>query len=223
MLRDEDVPTTEWGAIDTESDLSVTEHPGLWAVGDCASMPRPNEDGYYPNTAEHGMRAGKVLADNIYAEERGGTRKPFQYTSPGSLVVVGYQTACAELFGYKFSGLFAWLIWRAVYLMKLPGMDRKHRVLIDWITELVFPREMAQTIGEDVLDADGPQPRSREDDPESKSQPAALTSQSGDGPQSALPSEQPTKLTERHADKTSSSSAGETEPTNNQARLQHNE
>jgi len=155
MLEDETVPTTEWGAVDTAPDLSVPDYPGLWSVGDCASMPRPDEDGYYPNTAEHGIRAAKVLAENIHADERGGKRKPFEYTSPGSLVVVGYQTACAELFGYKFSGLFAWLIWRAVYLMKLPGLDRKHRVLVDWLAELVFPREMAQTIGEDILDSPG--------------------------------------------------------------------
>jgi len=155
MLEDETVPTTEWGAVDTAPDLSVPDYPGLWSVGDCASMPRPDEDGYYPNTAEHGIRAAKVLAENIHADERGGKRKPFEYTSPGSLVVVGYQTACAELWGYKFSGLFAWLIWRAVYLMKLPGLDRKHRVLVDWLAELVFPREMAQTIGEDILDSPG--------------------------------------------------------------------
>jgi NADH dehydrogenase len=198
MLGDEAVPTTEWGAVDTESDLSVAAHPGLWAVGDCASMPRPDEEGYYPNTAEHGIRAAKVLAENIYAEERGGRRKPFQYTSPGSLVVVGYQTACAELFGYKFSGLFAWLVWRAVYLMKLPGMDRKHRVLIDWITELVFPREMAQTIGGDVLDADTPDPRSTADEATTASPEPAV--QSGPSRQPIPAGDQPTKLTDRHTD-----------------------
>jgi NADH dehydrogenase len=155
MLADEAVPTTEWGAVDTTPELAVTDYDGLWAVGDCASMPRPHEEGYYPNTAEHGIRAAEVLAENIYADERGGEREAFEYSSPGSLVVVGYQTAAAELWGHTFSGLFAWLVWRAVYLMKLPGLDRKHRVLFGWLGELVFPREMAQTIGEGLLDTSG--------------------------------------------------------------------
>jgi NADH dehydrogenase len=66
---------------------------------------------------------------------------------------VGHQTACAELkapFGRKttvrFSGLIAWLMWRGVYLSKLPGAERKVRVLVDWVIDLFFPRDIVQTI-----------------------------------------------------------------------------
>jgi len=48
--------------------------------------------------------------------------------------------------GLRFSGLFAWLLWRAIYLAKLPGLERKVHVLADWIVELFFPRDIAQTI-----------------------------------------------------------------------------
>jgi NADH dehydrogenase len=33
-------------------------------------------------------------------------------------------------------------MWRAIYLMKLPGLDRKVRVLIDWNLDLFFPRDI---------------------------------------------------------------------------------
>jgi len=46
----------------------------------------------------------------------------------------------------RFSGLLAWLMWRGIYLAKLPGLDRKVRVLIDWVIELFFPRDIVQTI-----------------------------------------------------------------------------
>ncbi len=46
----------------------------------------------------------------------------------------------------RFSGLLAWAIWRGVYLSKLPGLERKIRVLGDWIIELFFPRDTVQTI-----------------------------------------------------------------------------
>ena len=67
--------------------------------------------------------------------------------------MVGYQTACAELNlpwpvgkPIRFSGLPAWLLWRGIYLSKLPGLERKARVLIDWTVELFFPRDIVQTI-----------------------------------------------------------------------------
>jgi NADH dehydrogenase len=62
------------------------------------------------------------------------------------LCVVGHQTACAEILGLKFSGLFAWLLWRGVYLSKLPGLERKMRVFTDWTLELFFTRDIVQTI-----------------------------------------------------------------------------
>jgi NADH dehydrogenase len=37
-------------------------------------------------------------------------------------------------------------MWRAIYLGKLPGLERKIRVLVDWTVELFFPRDIVQTI-----------------------------------------------------------------------------
>ena len=143
-----DVPQTR-GAITVDSFLSVSGRERLWAAGDCAAIPDPDTGDRYPNTAEHASRASKVLADNIHTTVVGGEKTRFGYTSPGSLVVIGYQTACVELWGRRFSGLFAWFLWRIVYLFKLPGTDRKVRVLTDWLIEIVFPRELVQTFGVD--------------------------------------------------------------------------
>jgi NADH:ubiquinone reductase (H+-translocating) len=62
------------------------------------------------------------------------------------LCVVGHQTACAEIKGLRFSGFFAWLLWRGIYLSKLPGLERQLRVLSDWILELFFPRDIVQSL-----------------------------------------------------------------------------
>ena len=71
----------------------------------------------------------------------------------GALCVVGHHTACAELAVLlarytmvRFSGLLAWLMWRGIYLTKLPGVEWKVRVLADWVIELFFPRDIVQTI-----------------------------------------------------------------------------
>jgi NADH dehydrogenase len=61
------------------------------------------------------------------------------------LAVIGHQTACAEVKGWRFSGVLAWLMWRGIYLSKLPGLERKVRVLLDGVIELFFPRDIVQT------------------------------------------------------------------------------
>jgi NADH:ubiquinone reductase (H+-translocating) len=72
--------------------------------------------------------------------------KPFHFDALGTLCVVGHHTACAEIKGIRFSGLLAWMLWRAIYLAKLPGVERKVRVFFDWNIELFFPRDIVQTI-----------------------------------------------------------------------------
>jgi NADH dehydrogenase len=86
------------------------------------------------------------LAHNIHANVRGRPLKPFHYNGLGTLCVVGHHTACAEIKGVRFSGLLAWMLWRAIYLSKLPGLERKVRVFVDWNIELFFPRDIVQTI-----------------------------------------------------------------------------
>jgi NADH:ubiquinone reductase (H+-translocating) len=46
----------------------------------------------------------------------------------------------------RFSGLLAWLMWRAIYLSKLSGLERKIRVLTAWVLELFFPKDIIQTV-----------------------------------------------------------------------------
>jgi NADH dehydrogenase len=84
---------------------------------------------------------------------KGSSTRTFHFDSLGALCVVGHQTACAELTvpfartkSMRFSGFLAWLMWRSIYLSKLPGIERKTRVLMDWAVELFFPRDIVQTI-----------------------------------------------------------------------------
>jgi len=151
LLTTLDVNRDRRGAVVVDACLAVAERGNVWALGDCAAIP-DGRSGTYPPTAQHALRQAESLAHNICAALRGQPLRPFAFESLGSLCVIGHQLACAEirlpLVGRKllFSGVFAWLLWRAIYLSKLPGFDRKARVLVDWITELLFPRDTVQTI-----------------------------------------------------------------------------
>jgi len=56
--------------------------------------------------------------------------------------VIGHRKAVAQIFEKEFSGLLAWMMWRTIYLSKLPGIERKVRVALEWTIELFFPRDI---------------------------------------------------------------------------------
>jgi NADH dehydrogenase len=134
------------GAVLTEETLLVKGTTTVWALGDSAAIPDPRTGKNCPPTAQFAIREAAQLARNLHACIRGRPAKPFRFTPLGALCVVGHHTACAEIKGLRFSGLFAWLLWRGIYLSKLPSLERKVRVLIDWGIELFFPRDIVQTI-----------------------------------------------------------------------------
>jgi len=141
------------GALLVDGMLAVPGHPGLWGIGDCAAVTDAATGQRCPPTAQFALREAEILASNIHAQLEGRSARRFHFDSLGALCVVGHQTACAELSvpfarskSLRFSGLFAWLLWRGIYLAKLPGLERKIRVLMDWTIELFFPRDIVQTI-----------------------------------------------------------------------------
>ena len=140
-------------ALVVDRTLALPGHPGLWALGDCAAVIDAKTEKPCPPTAQFALREAQVLAKNIRAGIERRPLRPFHFDSLGALCVVGHQTACAELTvpfargkSVRFSGLLAWLMWRGIYLAKLPGLERKIRVLVDWTVELFFPRDIVQTI-----------------------------------------------------------------------------
>jgi len=153
LLKSLPVEKDKRGALVAENTLEVPGRPGVWALGDCAAVVDAKTGKACPPTAQVAIREADVLARNIRAELEGRPKQGFHFNSLGALCVVGHQTACAELTvpfardrSVRFSGLFAWLMWRGIYLSKLPGLERKIRVLVDWTIELFFPRDIVQTI-----------------------------------------------------------------------------
>lgn len=130
------------GRIVTEPTLQVKGRPWLWAAGDCAAVP-VNGQPASPALAQFAQRQGELLAKNLACALQGKKLRSFRHRNLGQLATVGRRTAVAEVMGVRFSGFVAWFIWRTIYLLKLPGFQRKLRVMIDWTMELFFPRDIS--------------------------------------------------------------------------------
>ncbi len=153
LLKQVGLDTDKRGAVLVDASLAVSGRPNLWALGDCAAVVNAKSGKPCPPTAQFALREGRVLARNIKAVVEGRKPDPFHFDALGALCVVGHHTACAELNlpwpvkkTVRFSGLLAWFMWRGIYVSKLPGVERKVRVLIDWTVELFFPKDIVQTI-----------------------------------------------------------------------------
>jgi NADH dehydrogenase len=135
----------ERGRVVANDCLQVPDWAGVWALGDCALVPDPLNPGkFYPPTAQHAIRQAAVLASNIAAAMRGQAPEPFKFKIIGLLATIGRRHGVAEIFGWQFSGYIAWLLWRAIYLGKLPGLQKKVRVAIDWALDLIFSKDLVQ-------------------------------------------------------------------------------
>ncbi|ACZ43019.1 FAD-dependent pyridine nucleotide-disulphide oxidoreductase [Thermobaculum terrenum ATCC BAA-798] len=136
-----EAPKGAHGGLKVDPYLSVPGHPGLWAVGDCAEVPRVGGGSYAP-TAQNATREGRTVAANIALVSQGRAPRPFRYSPIGELALVGRRSAIADLKGIKLSGLPAWLLWRGVYLAKIPSGSQRLRVAADWLLEVLAGRDI---------------------------------------------------------------------------------
>src|ERR1700737_1455405 len=130
------------GRLITEPTMQLKGHENLWAAGDCAAVPL-TDGSVSPATAQFAIRQGTVLGKNIIALKSKRALQPFGFKALGEMASLGHLNAVGKVFGFKVSGFLGWLMWRAVYLSKLPGLERKLKGLIEWNLELLFPRDIS--------------------------------------------------------------------------------
>ncbi|HEX6624655.1 MAG TPA: FAD-dependent oxidoreductase [Pyrinomonadaceae bacterium] len=144
IIQSLDLPRDKSGRLTANAFLEVRGAENVWALGDCALVPLAGGQGSSPPTAQHAIRQARVAAHNIVADIRGGEKRTFDFKDLGKMGALGHRSAVAEVMGVPVSGLVAWLMWRAVYLMKLPGWGRRLKVAASWALEVLLPIELAQ-------------------------------------------------------------------------------
>ncbi len=148
VVRESDLPLDDKGRIKATAELTVEGAEGVYAAGDNAAVPDLTDTGDFtaPN-AQHAVRQAKRLADNIVADLRGKTRKPYVHSYVGSVAGLGLHKGVANVYGVKLRGILAWLMHRTYHLSRMPTVNRKFRITVDWTLALFFRREIV-SLGE---------------------------------------------------------------------------
>jgi NADH dehydrogenase len=133
------------GKLETNEMLQVVSSPGVWALGDCATVPDGN-GGFHPPTAQHALRQARTLATNITATLRGKPLRPFIFKTLGQLAAIGRRTGVAQIMGHRISGFAAWWMWRTIYLAKLPRFEKRLHVALNWTFDLLFSKDTVQYV-----------------------------------------------------------------------------
>ena len=135
---------TEKGKLIVNDFLEVQKFPGVFAIGDCALFVDPITNRAFPPTAQIAEAQAKIAAKNLISLIKNSDQEKFVYHSKGQMAIIGKRTGIATFLGVNISGFVAWLIWRNVYLSKIPTFDKKTRVFLDWVIDLFFDRDISR-------------------------------------------------------------------------------
>ncbi|WP_437056651.1 NAD(P)/FAD-dependent oxidoreductase [Streptomyces sp. enrichment culture] len=145
LLAATDLPLNDRGRLTCTAHLSVDGAPHAWAAGDAAAVPdvtaaEPGRE-CAPN-AQHAVRQAKVLGDNVTHALRGEPLDTYAHTYAGSVASLGFHKGVAHVYGRKLKGYPAWFMHRAYHLSRVPTVNRKARVLAEWVIAGLFKREI---------------------------------------------------------------------------------
>jgi NADH:ubiquinone reductase (H+-translocating) len=145
-VRDLGLPLDRHGRIEVDATMRVKGRDNVWAIGDAAAVPDPakHRRAASPPTAQHAIRQGRRVAENVAAVLRGGRVRPFRYRTLGVFVDMGQHKAVATMLGLPLRGFPAWFAARTYHLMMMPGLARKVRLAFDWTGGLLFGRASAE-------------------------------------------------------------------------------
>ena len=135
---------TERGQMVVDDHMEAEGYRGVFAAGDCARVVDKATGRPYAPTAQLAISQAKLVAGNIIASIKGDTMKKFAYKPRGQMAVIGKRTGIAHVFGMNIRGILAWVLWRNIYLSKVPTLSKRIRVLWDWTEDALFDRDIAR-------------------------------------------------------------------------------
>lgn len=119
------------GKVRVRADLSLPNHQRVFVIGDMAHF--EDQTGVVPGVAPAAMQQAECAVRNLLCDLKGEPRRAFTYIDKGSMATIGRNRAIAQIGGWRFSGLVAWLMWLLVHIALL--IDPRHRLMVlrEWL------------------------------------------------------------------------------------------
>ncbi|MEW2570856.1 FAD-dependent oxidoreductase [Streptomyces sp. NPDC047070] len=136
------------GRLAVSSEMSLRGHDGVFALGDAAAVPDEAKDvegPVCPPTAQHAMRQGKHVADNVIASLRGQAMTPYVHKDLGLVVDLGGFDAVSKPLGVELRGLPALVAARGYHWGALRTNVAKARVATNWVLNSLAGDDFVRT------------------------------------------------------------------------------
>ncbi len=114
-------------------ELTVPDHPEVYAVGDIAAITDAKTEHVLPQLGSVGLQSGEHAGETIARRLAGKETKPFKYRDKGTMATIGRGAAVVEMLGGRtMKGRKAQLAWGTVHLALLPTNEDRAKAVIDW-------------------------------------------------------------------------------------------
>ncbi|MGL5808822.1 MAG: NAD(P)/FAD-dependent oxidoreductase [Nocardioides sp.] len=136
------------GRIGVEPDLTLPEYPEVFVVGDMIDLSG------LPGVSQVAIQGGRYAAAEIQHRLRGpdaAARPAFRYHDKGSMAIISRFRAVAIVFGWRFTGFVAWLMWLGLHLVYITGFKSRVTALVHWAVAFVGRANSERTITEQQI------------------------------------------------------------------------
>jgi NADH dehydrogenase len=136
------------GRLAVTAAMDLPGHDGVFALGDAAAVPdlaKGEDETFCPPTAQHAMRQGRKVADNVIAALRGQPLQPYTHKDLGLVVDLGGKDAVSKPLGIELRGLPAQAVARGYHWSALRTNVAKTRVLTNWVLNAVAGDDFVRT------------------------------------------------------------------------------
>ncbi len=120
------------GRIIVTNELTIPEYEHTYTIGDISCITNEEQQILNPQLAEAAHKQGEYVAHHLLAILKNKKYKKFFFKAKGALMPVGDWYGVAVIGPITLFGKFAWWIRRTVYLLFMPGFQRKLRIVFDW-------------------------------------------------------------------------------------------
>jgi NADH dehydrogenase len=149
FVKNTDLPLDERGRVTALPTLQVAKEgvviDSAWTAGDVSAVPDLSGGGVggfcVPN-AQHAVRQAKLLAANIVANLREEGVTEYNHKNLGAVAGLGLYNGVFQSGNIVLKGFLAWCAHRVYHGLAMPMLERKHRVIVGWVNNLIFKRDI---------------------------------------------------------------------------------